>query len=213
MREEYIPRITFKTHEGYHDLFFMPFGLTNATSTFHILMNSTFKPFLKNIVLVFFDDILSYNKDWEENVQNDDMVLKLLEEKEIYVKPSKYVFGVYEVEYFGHIISHWGINVRPNKITTMMQWIITKTLKILRGFFIGLEKDYYKFFKNYGGMEDPLTKLLNNDGFSWTWEATRAFQRPNMAMCSAIVLDKIEFLKLFILECDALVHGIGAILM
>ena len=71
----------------------MLFGLTNAPSTFQGLMNSIFKP-LKKFVLVFFDDILIYNKSWEDHVQHVDRVLQLLEVEQLYVKPSKCFFGV-----------------------------------------------------------------------------------------------------------------------
>jgi hypothetical protein len=81
-------------HEGHYEFFFMSFGLTNAPSTFQSLMNSIFNPFLRKIVLVFFDGILIYNKSWEEHVQHVDRVLQLLEEKKCYEKPSKYSFGV-----------------------------------------------------------------------------------------------------------------------
>jgi hypothetical protein len=71
----------------------MRFGLTNAPSTFQNLLNYIFKPLLRKFVLVFFDDILIYNKSWEERVQHVDIVLQRLEEKQLYEKPSKCSFG------------------------------------------------------------------------------------------------------------------------
>ena len=70
-------------------------------------MNSIFKPFLQKFVLVFFDDILIYRKSWEDHLQHVDKVLQL-KKQQLYAKPSKYFFGVKEVEYLGHIVSHEG---------------------------------------------------------------------------------------------------------
>jgi hypothetical protein len=59
MKEVDISNTTSSTHEGHYDFLVMPFSLCNAPSTF---MNNFFSLFLLNFGLVFFYDILIYNK-------------------------------------------------------------------------------------------------------------------------------------------------------
>jgi hypothetical protein len=82
---------------------------------------------------------------------------------------------VKEVEYLGHIVSHEGVKVDPNKIKATMDWPIPKTLKNLRGF-LGLIGYYHKFVRHYGRITTPLTILTKKDAFSWIPEETRYFE-------------------------------------
>ena len=124
------------------------------------------------------------------------MVLKLLEAKQLYANISKRFFGVQEVEYLGHIVSHEGVKVDPRKIKTIKEWKIPTSIKHLRGF-LGLTRYYHKFVKNYERIAEPLTTLLKKDAFSWNPEATKAFEQLKGAMCQALVLATPDFTKNF----------------
>ena len=116
------------------------------------------------------------------------------------------------MEYLGHIVSHEGVKVDPRKIKSIKEWKIPTSIKHPRGF-LGLIGYYHKSVKNYGRITAPLTTLLKRDAFSWTPEATKAFEHIKDAMFQALVLDMPYFTKTFIVKCDASGNGIGAILI
>jgi hypothetical protein len=104
MKEEKIPKTSFRTHEGHYEFLVMPFFLCNDPSTFQSLMNHVFCSFLCHFLLVFFDDILIYNKTWIDHLSHVDRVLHLLSQHQCFLKQSKCGFCTSKVEYLGHLV-------------------------------------------------------------------------------------------------------------
>jgi hypothetical protein len=113
MRQADIHKTTFRTHDGLYEFLVMSFGLCNALATFQALMNDVLRPFLRRFVLVFFHDILIYNKSWADHLCHLRAILITLRQHVLFVKRSKYVFGV---TYLCHMISEAGVAMDPTKV-------------------------------------------------------------------------------------------------
>ncbi|XP_078173972.1 putative mitochondrial protein AtMg00860 [Carex rostrata] len=194
MHERDICKTAFHTHEGPYEFKVMPFGLTNALATFQNLMNTIFKPFLRKFILVFFDDILVYSEDQVTHVEHVRKAFEILEQNQLHLKRSKCEFGVSQIEYLGHIISHEGVSIDPGKVKDMREWPVPKDVKSLRGF-LGLTGYYKRFIQGYGLLSKPLTDLLRKGASKWPEGAQKAFEDLKEAMTQAPVLALPNFLN------------------
>jgi hypothetical protein len=190
----------------------MPFGLTNAPSTFQSLMNEIFRPYLRKFILVFFDDILVYNANFNDHLIHLKTTLEVLRTHHMFAKKSKCRFGCSEIEYLGHLISAERVKVDGKKLIAMVEWSKPKSLKALKGF-LGLTGYYRKFIRGYGSIAAPLTDLLKKNDFAWNEVAETAFEELKAAITNPPVLMLPNFNLPFVVECDASGRGIGAVLM
>ncbi|CAM8894496.1 unnamed protein product [Rhodiola kirilowii] len=211
MHPEDIHKTAFRTHDGHYEFLVMPFGLSNAPSTFQAEMNSIFKHLMRRSVLVFFDLILVYSRNWEEHVTHLREVFTILDSNSFFAKPSKCDIARLQLPYLGHIISVNGVSVDPNKIKAVVDWPIPTSVKQLRGF-LGLTGYYRRFVQHYALLVAPLTQLLRKDAFVWTPHATEAIHSLKKALTATPVLAISDFTQPFTVHIDASGHGVGAVL-
>jgi hypothetical protein len=147
IREKDIEKTAFRCHFGYFEFLVMPFGLTNALATFQSCMNHIFRDQLRKSVLVFFDDILVYNKTLQEHMRHLDEVLSMMEAQSLYAKESKCEFGMTKLLYLGHIISAQGVQVHQEKIRAILDWPTPRNVTELRSFF-----ELCNYYRRFSGV-------------------------------------------------------------
>jgi hypothetical protein len=129
VRKEDVHKTTFCTHEGHYEFLVMPFGLVNAPSTFQSLMNEVFRSMMRKFVLVFFDDIIVYSKDWDSHMKHLKEVLGILEKHGPVANKKKCHFAQDSIEYLGHVISQKGVVVDPSKVESVTNWPTPRNVK------------------------------------------------------------------------------------
>jgi hypothetical protein len=105
IKEEDIPKKTFKTCFGHYEILVVPFKLMNGLGVFMSLMNGVFQQYLDKFVQVFLKNILIYYQTLDEHEEHLRHVLQCLREHELYVNLSKLSFYESKIHYLRHIIS------------------------------------------------------------------------------------------------------------
>ena len=146
VRENDIPKTSFRTRYGHPEFLVMQFGLTNAPVIFMDLTNWVFKPYLDQFVFFFVDDILIYSWSSDDHDKHLRIILKIFKEKELYAKLSKWQFLHDEVSFLGQVVSSDGVKVDSSMIQDVFKWRPQKSTIKVRSFLV-LAWYYRRFVK------------------------------------------------------------------
>jgi hypothetical protein len=162
-------KTAFKTKFGLHEWLVMAFGLTNAPSTFMCLMNEVLHSFIGKFVVVYFDDILIYNKSLDEHSEHLRAIFGALREARLFANLEKCTFCTDRVAFLGYVVTPQGIEVDEAKIEAIKSWPIPTTLTQLRSF-LGLAGFYRRFVRDFSTIAAPLSDLTKK-GVPFYWGA------------------------------------------
>lgn len=201
----------------------MPFGLKNAPSIFQRCVNDILHEFIGKFAYVYIDDVLIFSSTPEEHIQHIKIISGALHNANMKISDEKSHFFRLETEYLGHIIKYKKITVDPEKIATIRDYEIPKTLKQLRSF-LGLSGYYRRFIRDYAKITKPLTIHLRGENglikanksgkvpIDLDGAAMDAFNRIKILLQEQIELYQPDFNKPFELTTDASSFAIGAVL-
>ena len=80
---------TFKTKEFLFELLVIPFGLTNALEILMGYIDDVIIPFARKCVIIYLDDILIFNKWWDEHFDKLQQVLNTLKHHKLCLNLEK----------------------------------------------------------------------------------------------------------------------------
>ena len=174
------------------------------------------------------DDICVFAESADQMLDRIELVFSRLQEYHLKIKPKKSYFFQTSVTFLGHILSAKGVSPNPEKVSKIKDWPTPKTPKEVHSF-VGLASYYRRFIPNFAKWAGPLHALIvpasfkqkirkgemkksDLPEFRWTQECQEGFDQLKKALIEAPVLAYPDYTKPFILETDASLKGLGAVL-
>ena len=238
MAEEDIKKTTFRADSsGLYRFTHMPFGLSNAGSRFCRLMEQCLGDQQFVTLLLYLDDICIFAPDVSTMFDQMELVFSWLKLFNLKINLKKSYFFQASVIFLGIIISADRISANPEKVEKVSNWPVPCNAKKLHSF-LGLASYYHQFIQNFAciakclhqlvgptnvkktkGKRKEVTTLeeskkleLTIPKFVLVSEHQKAFNALKLALTTAPVLGYPNFEREFILETDASLRGLGAVL-
>lgn len=205
-------KTAFVTRSGQYRFKVLAMGLTNAPGQFQRLMDLILAGLVWEACLIYLDDVIVFSSTFDQHLERLAAVFSRLAKANLKLKASKCQLFQSEVHFLGHVVSKEGISADPEKIRTVANWPQPTNLTELRSF-IGLCSYYRKFISGFADIAQPLNALTcKGVPFTWNEEQEQAFRALKDRLITAPVLVSPQDDGEFVLDTDASLTGLGAVL-
>lgn len=210
-----IPKTAITTPFGLFEFPFMTFGLRNAAQTFQRFIDEVLKGL--EFCYGYLDDILVFSTTEREHLDHLKQLFSRLREYGILVNSAKCNFGQKEVIFLGHNVSSTGIRPLLEKVQSISEYPVPKTVKELRRF-LGMINFYRRFIPSAAILQAPLNELLTGPGMKGSKPITLspeqldALESCKVSLSRATLLAHPDMNAHLAINTDASDTGIGAVL-
>ena len=123
---------------------------------------------------------------------------------------QKCAFFQTKVQFLGHIVSKYGLQVDPEKVDVVKKFPIPKNQTEVKSF-LGLASYYRRYVSNFAAVARPFHKVSETSSvFSWTEEAQDAFDTLKTSLTWTPILASPCLQQPSILYTDAMSVSIGS---
>lgn len=202
---------------GYYKYTRMAFGLCNSGATLCRLVDHVIGCDLEPYVFVYLDDIIVATESFEKHFEILKELAARIKKAGLTISVEKSRFCMKVLKYLGYIVSVEGVRPDPEKIESILNYPIPKSIKDIRRL-IGLTGWYRRFIPDYSTLTAPITELLKTNKtkqikFQWTDDARESLEKIKIRLTSAPILSNPNFQVPFILQTDASDVGLGGVLV
>ena len=208
-----IPKTAFCTPWGKFEFCVMPFGLRNGPAVFQRMMDKLLHED-QDMSRVYIDDIAVFSSSWEEHCSHIARVLGRLRKAGLTANVKKCQWGQTKCEFLGHVVGNGKVTPAELKVKAVKDFQQPQTKKQIRQF-LGLTGYYRRFVQNYAEHSFELTEATRKSAperVCWTDVMFDEFMYLKDALCSIPSLTLPLISDQFVLQTDASVVGLGAVL-
>nr|CAD2194910.1 unnamed protein product [Meloidogyne enterolobii] len=215
MNPEHKERTAFSCWMGLFQFIKVPFGLCGAPTTFMRAMNEL-KKYISASFLIYIDDVILSSENEIEHLNDIEQFLNVISNFGMRLKLEKCEFGLAEIKYLGFFISENGIRPDPKDLECINKIKPPNNLHELRAF-LGAVNYFRKFIPSCAKILGPLYELTKDNKFKtsteWNEEEWNSFNEIKEKLKSPPVLAPPNPKESYIIETDASLKGIGAVLI
>ena len=108
-------------------------------------------------MVVYFDDILIYNKNSIEHLEHLRQLFSILRERRLFANLKKCDLYADKIIFLGYVVTKYGIEMDRSKIEAITNWPTPNSIHDVRSFH-GLVSFYRRFIRGFSSIMAPVTE-------------------------------------------------------